>query len=115
MGGVVVEDSGLLRIAAPGAAEHASCTVLPSLLPLLAAQDASALERVEYSGDKQLVREILFVARNLRWDAAEDLSRFTGDSYAYFNNLPFEPAKLIAAPSTRMQQPRDAAKAHGLS
>jgi ubiquinone biosynthesis protein UbiJ len=77
-----IQEDGMLRSAPPGAAEDASCTVLPSLLPLLAAHDESALDRVAHSGDERLVQEMFFLARNLRWDAAEDLSRFTGDIVA---------------------------------
>jgi ubiquinone biosynthesis accessory factor UbiJ len=74
-----IQPDGSLRAAAPDAAESASFTILPSLLPLLAVHDESALERIEHTGDDALVGEVLFVARHLRWDAAEDLSRFTGD------------------------------------
>lgn len=74
-----IQPDGSLRLAAPGAAESASFTILPSLLPLLALQDDAALERIQHSGDERLVSEVFFLARNLRWDAAEDLSRFTGD------------------------------------
>ncbi len=77
-----IQEDGMLRNAPPGTAEDASCTVLPSLLPLLAVNDEAALERIEHSGDERLVQELFFLARNLRWDAAEDLSRFTGDIVA---------------------------------
>ena len=74
-----IAEDGSLRSAAPNAAADASCTISPTLLPLLAVKERSALERVTHTGDEELVSEILFLARNLRWDAAEDLSRFTGD------------------------------------
>lgn len=74
-----IADDGLLRSAAPDAVANAVCTVSPTLLPLLALNEQSALERVTHTGDEELVSEILYLARNLRWDAAEDLSRFTGD------------------------------------
>ncbi|HKB58840.1 MAG TPA: hypothetical protein VKC56_02230 [Gallionellaceae bacterium] len=74
-----IAEDGLLRSAAPDAVEDASCTVSPTLLPQLAVNERSALERVTHTGDEEVVSEILFLARNLRWDAAEDLSRFTGD------------------------------------
>jgi ubiquinone biosynthesis protein UbiJ len=74
-----IQEDGTLRAAPPGTAEDASCTVVPSLLPLLAMHDESALERIAHTGDERLVGEIFFLARHLHWDAAEDLSRFTGD------------------------------------
>ncbi len=77
-----IREDGTLRAAPPDTAENASCTVAPSLLPLLAMHDESALERITHTGDERLADEMIFLARNLRWDAAEDLSRFTGDIVA---------------------------------
>lgn len=74
-----IQADGSLLAAAPGTAESASFTILPSLLPLLALRDEGALERVEHAGDEGLANEVFFLARTLRWDAAEDISRLTGD------------------------------------
>lgn len=74
-----IRDDGLLREAAADASADASCTIPPSLLPRLALQDAAAFDQIECSGDAALIEAILFLARNLSWDVAEDLSRFTGD------------------------------------
>jgi ubiquinone biosynthesis protein UbiJ len=74
-----IQQDGTLRAAEHDASADATCTIAPSLLPRLALQDESALELIERSGDAALVEEIFFLARNLRWDAAEDLSPFTGD------------------------------------
>ena len=57
----------------------ALCIVPPSLLPRLALQDESAYAEIRSEGDSGLLSEVFFLARNLRWDAAEDLSRITGD------------------------------------
>lgn len=78
----VIQPDGSLRAAAPDAVESAAFTVLPSLLPRLALGDESALEGIQHSGDERLVGEVFFLARNLRWDATEDLSRLTGDMAA---------------------------------
>ncbi|HET7832907.1 MAG TPA: ubiquinone biosynthesis protein, partial [Gallionella sp.] len=51
----------------------------PSLLPRLALQDEQAHAGVRSEGDAALLTEIFYLARNLRWDAAEDLSHVTGD------------------------------------
>ncbi len=64
---------------ATDATADATCVIPPALLPRLALQDESALEQIERAGDAALVEEVFFLARNLRWDAAEDLSRITGD------------------------------------
>lgn len=69
----------MLREAAADASADARCIIPPSLLPRLALLDEPAFDLIECSGDAALVEEILFLARNLRWDAAEDLSHFTGD------------------------------------
>ncbi len=74
-----VQDDGTLGVAAQDASADASCTIFPSLLPRLALHDEAALDLIESSGDAALIQEIFFLARNLRWDAAEDLSRVTGD------------------------------------
>ena len=60
----------------------AQCIIPPSLLPRLALQDELAYREIEGTGDTALLSEILFLSRNLRWDAAEDLSHATGDIVA---------------------------------
>jgi ubiquinone biosynthesis protein UbiJ len=41
------------------------------------------LREVEMSGNERLANEVLFLARNLRWDIEEDLSRVFGDALAH--------------------------------
>jgi ubiquinone biosynthesis protein UbiJ len=49
-------------------------------LPLVAGlHDERAHADIRSEGDAALLTEIFFLFRNLRWDAAEDLSRVTGD------------------------------------
>jgi ubiquinone biosynthesis protein UbiJ len=74
-----IQADGSLRAADMDASADAACTIAPSLLPRLALGDEAALDAVGRSGDAALIEEIFFLARHLRWDAAEDLSRFTGD------------------------------------
>ena len=74
-----VQDHGLLREAANEVSADASLCIALSLLPRLALQDEAAFNQIQSSGDAVLLAEIFFLARNLRWDAAEDLSRVTGD------------------------------------
>jgi ubiquinone biosynthesis protein UbiJ len=57
----------------------ATCIIAPSLLPRLALHDELAHAGIQSSGDAALLSEIFYLFRNLRWDAAEDLSRVTGD------------------------------------
>jgi ubiquinone biosynthesis protein UbiJ len=74
-----IQEDGALREAAADVSADASCTIPPSLLPRLALRDENAFKQIESAGDAALLTEIFFLARNLRWDAAEDLSRVTGD------------------------------------
>ena len=70
---------GLLSATEEGASADAVCVLSPSLLPRLAFQDESAYSQIQTSGDAALLAEIFYLSRNLRWDAAEDISRVTGD------------------------------------
>ncbi|HCI54045.1 MAG TPA: hypothetical protein DE312_12145 [Gallionella sp.] len=57
----------------------AVCVIAPSLLPRLALHDELAHADIQSSGDAALLSEIFYLSRNLRWDAAENLSPVTGD------------------------------------
>lgn len=57
----------------------AHCVIAPSLLPRLALHDEKAHAEIRTEGDAALLTELFFLSRNLRWDAAEDLSKITGD------------------------------------
>jgi len=74
-----VSADGMLRPADDGASADARCVVAPSLLPRLGLQEENAFQQIATEGDSALLAEIFFIARNLRWDAAEDLSQVTGD------------------------------------
>lgn len=74
-----IQPDGSLLTATDDTSADATCTIPPSLLPRLALHDEKAYSQIESSGDPALLNEIFFLSRNLRWDAAEDLSRVTGD------------------------------------
>jgi ubiquinone biosynthesis protein UbiJ len=74
-----VLDDGTLRAAEAVVNADASCNISPSLLPRLALKDESAFAQIQTSGDAALLAEIFYLSRNLRWDAAEDISHVTGD------------------------------------
>jgi len=74
----ILED-GTLRAADAKASADTICTISPALLPRLALHDETAFAQIQTSGDAVLLAEIFYLSRHLRWDAAEDLSRFTGD------------------------------------
>jgi ubiquinone biosynthesis protein UbiJ len=74
----ILED-GLLNGVDTTERADAICDIAPSLLPRLASQDESARNEIRSEGDAALLTEIFFLSQNLRWDAAEDLSKLTGD------------------------------------
>ncbi len=91
---------GMLRSADPDASPDAHCVVAPSLLPRLALHDEKAHTEITSIGDAALLAEIFFLSRNLQWDAAEDLSRITGDIAA---------ERIVETARSTHQQLRDAA------
>lgn len=74
-----IQTDGTLCVAADDVSADASCTIPPSLLPRLAAHNETATAQIESCGDTALLAEIFYLSRHLQWDAAEDLSRVTGD------------------------------------
>ncbi len=74
-----IQNDGTLRASTADVNADASCTIPPSLLPRLAVHDEAAFAQIESCGDTALLAEIFYLSRHLHWDAAEDLSRVTGD------------------------------------
>ncbi len=78
----VIQPDGYLQQAAPNAPADLCCRVSPLLMPALLLHDQQAFDRMDILGDDALAQEFRLILRNLQWDAAEDLSRFTGDVLA---------------------------------
>jgi ubiquinone biosynthesis protein UbiJ len=78
-----VQTTGEVVAAVPGAPRDVTVRISPFLLPRLAANDEAAWREVEMQGDAELAQEISFLARHLRWDVEEDLSRVVGDIAAH--------------------------------
>lgn len=93
-----IQPDGSLSAAAPDASADAYCMIAPSLLPRLALHDEKAHNEITRSGDAALLTEIFYLSRHLRWDAAEDLSRVTGDIAA---------ERIVQAIKSGQQQVRD--------
>jgi ubiquinone biosynthesis protein UbiJ len=93
-------DNGSLRSVAASTSADALCVIAPSLLPRLALHDENAHTEIRSEGDAELLKEIFFLSRNLRWDAAEDLSSITGDIAA---------ERIVQAIQNAQQQLRGAA------
>lgn len=80
---LTVQTTGEVLPAIEGAARDLEMSASPFLLPRLAARDESAFRDVEMRGDAEFAGEIAFLAKHLRWDVEEDLSRIVGDAAAH--------------------------------
>lgn len=78
-----VEESGEVAPAATGAMPAVTIKLTPGLMLRLAARDEAAWREIEAAGDADFATAINHVARNLRWDVEEDLSRVFGDIAAH--------------------------------
>jgi ubiquinone biosynthesis protein UbiJ len=80
-----------LRVAvAPGGSVEAAraepaltVTLKPEFPAALARGEEHAMRAVDVQGNAKLAAEVLFLARHLRWDAEESLSRVVGDIAAH--------------------------------
>jgi ubiquinone biosynthesis protein UbiJ len=80
---LTVLDNGEVAVAAPDAVPAVTARLTPGLMVRLAARDPAAWQDVEITGDTDFAAAIHHVARNLRWDVEEDLSRVFGDIAAH--------------------------------
>jgi ubiquinone biosynthesis accessory factor UbiJ len=80
---LTVLDSGEVTAAAGDADPAVTLRLTPGLMLRLAAGDESAWREVDASGDTDFAATINQLARNLRWDFEEDLSRVFGDIAAH--------------------------------
>ncbi len=78
-----IQTTGEVTAAVAGAANDLDVTISPFLLPRLAAREEAAYREIEMKGDMELAQEVSFLARHLRWDVEEDLSRVLGDVPAH--------------------------------
>jgi ubiquinone biosynthesis protein UbiJ len=78
-----IQSTGEVTPALRDAPRDLDVRISPFLLPRLLAREEAAWRDIEMTGDPELAREVSFIARNLPWDAEEDLSRFVGDIAAH--------------------------------
>ncbi|MGD9952689.1 MAG: SCP2 domain-containing protein [Burkholderiales bacterium] len=71
------------RLAPGGGEAGLVLTLAPASLTALARGEEYFMRSVAIQGNDALAREILHLARHLRWDAEEDLSRLVGDAAAH--------------------------------
>jgi ubiquinone biosynthesis protein UbiJ len=75
----IILSDGSLQATDSKASGDVTLDIAASLLPRLLAKGEAAHAAIASSGDAALLAEIFYLSRNLRWDAAQDLSRVTGD------------------------------------
>jgi ubiquinone biosynthesis protein UbiJ len=80
---LTVQTTGEVLPAVEGLAPDLEIRMSPFLLPRLAARDEAAFRDVEMQGDMEFAGEIAYLAKNLRWDVEEDLSKVVGDAAAH--------------------------------
>jgi ubiquinone biosynthesis protein UbiJ len=80
---LTIQTTGEVVAAVEGAATDLEVRVSPFLLPRLAVGEEAAFDAIEMQGDAALAAEVAFLARHLRWDYEEDLSRVVGDIAAH--------------------------------
>lgn len=80
---LTVTAGGEFAVAAPDAAPASSFSLTPGLLLRILAADENACLEVGTTGETAFAAEVLYVARNLRWDLEEDLSHLVGDLLAH--------------------------------
>lgn len=78
-----VQDNGEVGAAAADAVPAVTITLTPGLALRIAARDETAWREIGMSGDTDFAAALNHVARNLRWDIEEDLSRVFGDIAAH--------------------------------
>ena len=74
---------GSVASADPRGVRDLCVRVSPFALPRLAAGDEAAWRDARVEGDAELAQEVSFLARHLRWDPEEALSRVVGDIAAH--------------------------------
>jgi len=80
---LTVLESGEVAPAAADAVPGVTLRFTLGLLLRLAARDENAWREIDMAGDADFASAIHHVARNLRWDVEEDLSRVFGDIAAH--------------------------------
>lgn len=78
---MAVEEGGTIK--AGNAEPSLTMTLKPELLVALARGEEHALRAVDVQGNGRLAAEVLVLARHLRWDVEENLSRVFGDVIAH--------------------------------
>jgi ubiquinone biosynthesis protein UbiJ len=80
---LTVLEGGEVATAAADAPPAVTLRLTPGLMLRIAAREETAWREIEVAGDTDFAAVVHHVARNLRWDLEEDLSRVFGDIAAH--------------------------------
>lgn len=80
---LMVTADGAIADAPADATPDVTVRLTPGLMLRLMARDATAWQSVRVDGDTEFAAALNHIARNLRWDVEEDLSRVVGDIAAH--------------------------------
>ena len=80
---LTVQESGQVAPASTDSIPAVTIRLTPGLMLRLVARDEAAWREIEATGDADFAAAINHLARNLRWDVEEDLSRIVGDIAAH--------------------------------
>ena len=80
---LTIAPDGLVAPSAPGAEPSLRVLLKPQAAAALARGEEHFLRAVEVSGNARLADAVMALARHLRWDFEEDLSRLVGDVAAH--------------------------------
>jgi ubiquinone biosynthesis protein UbiJ len=78
-----ITEIGETAAASPETLPDVTIRLSPGVMLRLAARDASAWNDIAVEGDPPLAAALNHIARNIRWDVEEDLSRVFGDIAAH--------------------------------
>ena len=79
----VIQENGEFALAPAGIEADVTLSFSPGILLRILASDSAAMTEGAMSGDTALAAEIGYIAKNIRWDVEEDLSRIFGDIVAH--------------------------------
>jgi ubiquinone biosynthesis protein UbiJ len=86
--------SGMVEPVAAGSTPELEVKLAPDSLMAALRGEESALKSAEIHGDADFAADVMFLVKNLRWDAEEDLAKLVGDIAAH--RLMTEAQKFVA-------------------
>ena len=80
---LAIGPEGRISAAPAGQGPALIVAIQPEALPAAVRGEEHLLQAIHVTGNARLASEVMFLARHLRWDVEEDLSRLVGDVAAH--------------------------------